>query len=225
MTDATSSPSRSDLLQNVRRVYEKTDGPVRPRDINNDSPFDYEDYEEEFGSLIFAKIKAGLLDIELPDEDPDSNYQISNEELLQELLRIYEITGKTPSIRDMKMGGKYSATAYTYRFGSWNEALEATGFQTRESSVDAEAIPKREKHYTNADWKRLREKAIERDDGECQRCGIDESSHQQKYGVGLNVHHIRDIVEFDDPDEADKLSNLETLCVKCHGKKHPLTKS
>lgn len=53
-------------------------------------------------------------------------------------------------------------------------------------------------------WKRTREKAIQRDNGQCQECGFDGNLH---------VHHITPLSEGGEPFD---LENLLTLCQTCH---------
>lgn len=57
-------------------------------------------------------------------------------------------------------------------------------------------------------WNDIREKVLERDDHECQECGSED--------VRLEVHHIKPIREFEDPQNAHYMENLITLCVKHH---------
>jgi len=58
-------------------------------------------------------------------------------------------------------------------------------------------------------WPRMREKALERDEYECQVCGAEEQLH---------VHHKLPVRTFEDPDEAHYMVNLVTCCVSCHPK-------
>lgn len=76
-----------------------------------------------------------------------------------------------------------------------------------------------------AGWYVQRQKARDRDGYTCQRCGMDDTAHEDMYGCGLHVHHITPWDEFDDPDERNDLSNLITLCAVCHGQieKLPIT--
>jgi len=53
---------------------------------------------------------------------------------------------------------------------------------------------------------------LERDNWECQECGMNGEQHIVIYGMGLHVHHI-------DGDNTNHfLDNLQTLCMKCHRK-------
>lgn len=56
-------------------------------------------------------------------------FEISNEELLDELNRLANSLEKTPSIKEMDEMGKYSGTTYRTRFGTWNEAVLAAGLE------------------------------------------------------------------------------------------------
>ena len=73
--------------------------------------------------------------------------------------------------------------------------------------------------YYGPNWPEQRQKAIERDDHECQRCGMDESEMDRS----PDVHHKKRIgwfkEEFESPDwweRGNKLENLVTLCRECH---------
>lgn len=61
-------------------------------------------------------------------------------------------------------------------------------------------------------WLEQRKKAIERDNHLCQLCGAEEES------IEHNVHHIVPYIAFDEGKEANRLSNLITLCDSCHNR-------
>lgn len=67
-------------------------------------------------------------------------------------------------------------------------------------------------------WQSKRDKVRERDGFECQGCGLTESEHVEEHGTELHVHHIKPFRTFDSREEANKLSNLVTLCLSCHRK-------
>lgn len=73
-------------------------------------------------------------------------------------------------------------------------------------------IDGRSMKYGSREWKIARAAAKERDGGACQDCGKKEGR--------IDVHHIREIKEFELRAEADKLENLVTLCRRCHEKRH-----
>lgn len=101
-------------------------------------------------------------------------------------------------------------------------ALEREGIDRRATSHRGE------KHWNwkggineNVDygpnWDQQRSKAIERDGGICQDCGV----HRSELSCGIHVHHILPKAKFVSDGEFDyekgnKLRNLVTLCPACH---------
>ena len=64
-----------------------------------------------------------------------------------------------------------------------------------------------------------RVKALERDNFTCQRCGMTEEKHLEKWGCSLIIHH-KDGKGWGKKNKNNSLGNLQTLCKKCHGKEH-----
>lgn len=69
------------------------------------------------------------------------------------------------------------------------------------------------KFYQCYAWRKLRKKALVRDNNECQRCKV-----KGKYSKATNVHHMKEVKEF--PEFALILENLECLCIRCHNDEH-----
>ena len=65
----------------------------------------------------------------------------------------------------------------------------------------------------------LREKALERDNFTCQRCGMTQKEHLDKWNCSLIVHH-KDGVGRDTKKPNNTMDNLQTVCKVCHGKLH-----
>ena len=92
-----------------------------------------------------------------------------------------------------------------------------------------DTVKERIRFYKSPPWRRKREEILKRDNYECQECkkqgkvSIDynrfkvDTSHQRKHKY-LDVDHIEELQ--DRPDLALADSNLITLCIKCHNKKH-----
>ena len=57
----------------------------------------------------------------------EDGVEISREELLAELNRLYRQLGSPPTMREMDFRGKYASSTYQYRFESWTAALRAAG--------------------------------------------------------------------------------------------------
>ena len=68
--------------------------------------------------------------------------------------------------------------------------------------------------YYGANWQEKRKEARERDGYKCQDCGVSE----QELEIPLHVHHINPIKNFDDVEDANRLSNLVSLCQPCHNR-------
>jgi 5-methylcytosine-specific restriction endonuclease McrA len=68
--------------------------------------------------------------------------------------------------------------------------------------------------YYGNNWPEQRKKARERDNYTCQVCGVEEAQLDKQ----LSVHHVFPVREFDDPEDANGLINLVTMCEPCHGK-------
>jgi hypothetical protein len=66
--------------------------------------------------------------------------------------------------------------------------------------------------YYGANWRQQRRAARRRDRYTCQDCGKTE----EELGKHLDVHHVKRFGDFTDYREANQLSNLLSLCPKCH---------
>lgn len=222
--DSSVELDREEMLDQFRQQYYDLGGMPTPPELNNIDGYTQQDYIDEFGSVFGTAVFADVVETnpENYSHDTDGSKKYSEWDLITEIWRLYELTGKV-SVRMMDNGGRYSSQTYQYRFGSWSEALKKANIKGPEPSV-ASKRDSRQEHYGSKEWKELRERALERDNYECQSCGISEENHKEQFGVGLNVHHLTDIAEFDSPKEADSMENLETLCVKCHGAHHPFSK-
>lgn len=66
------------------------------------------------------------------------------------------------------------------------------------------------------DWPVIRRQALQRDQNRCRYCKKDADELMADSDTGLHVHHIRPREEFESLDEANRLSNLITLCPSCH---------
>ena len=79
-------------------------------------------YQHRFGSWNEAINAAGL-------EPNNRGGRIAADALLDELRRLADELGKTPSHYDMAVHGAYAKGTYQDHFGSWNEAIKAAGLE------------------------------------------------------------------------------------------------
>jgi hypothetical protein len=163
-------------------------------------------YLRAFGSWPDAWEAAGLAERE--------GYlagRLSADDLLCELERVAEVVGRAPTREDVNEVGEHSHEPFVQRFGSWSAALEAAGYEPYRNPDEA-GDPLR----YGPNWPQQRERALDRDDHECQDCGRTDAEHREQDSGGLHVHHVTKLREFEDTSEANRLSNLVTLCRSCH---------
>lgn len=70
-----------------------------------------------------------------------------------------------------------------------------------------------EREYAGIWWK-ARRKVLQRDNYQCQYCG----KTAEQIGRNPDVHHIRPLRTFQEPQNAHTLDNLISLCRRCHRK-------
>ncbi|MFW5938191.1 MAG: HNH endonuclease [Halanaeroarchaeum sp.] len=74
--------------------------------------------------------------------------------------------------------------------------------------------------YYSTLWHKQREKALERDDYRCTVCGISHEEHRERFGRGVEVHHLVPVRLFKQwekpPEHAHVLRNLVTVCRTHH---------
>ncbi len=145
----------------------------------------------------------------------DRSYGTSDERLLEALRSLADDLGYTPTVMELNEQGSFSVWPYLHAFGSYNDAVRAAGL-----SVNKEYDALMDALQYGKGWSVQREKALERDDWSCQHpgCSVTEEDHQTTFGWGLEVHHVTKFRTFDDPETANELSNLITLCRPHHAK-------
>lgn len=225
-------PTRDELIKELQDVAEELGRAPSIREFREKSAMSKYHMLQEFGSwnaarnaadLDFIQTKYGAAEGEPVGYTPtDPPPQISEEELFDEIERLIEELGRIPTKLEMADIGKYGASTYEERFGSWRDAIAEAGYEPRPSMNDQSG----ENNYNwkggygnySRDWDEARKQALERDDYECKICGRSDEDHQEDFGKSLDIHHIRPARKFDDQEKAHQLSNLITLCRSCHAK-------
>jgi len=67
-----------------------------------------------------------------------------------------------------------------------------------------------------AGWDRNRRRARERDNYECQFCGLASDAHKLIHGEDLHVHHVVKARLIEEDSDRNALDNLISLCRSCH---------
>lgn len=157
------------------------------------------------------------------------HHNYSDEELLQEIERVWILLGRQPASTDIKNGiSKYSLQSYSRRFGGWRGALQAfvdwvdtdDGTETEQENREDNPVVSGVKaepenvdictHTTSRDINlRLRFRVMQRDNFKCCACG---ASPAKDPAVELHIDHI---IPWSKGGET-VMDNLQTLCSKCN---------
>ncbi len=77
----------------------------------------------------------------------------------------------------------------------------------------------RRKVWDNSMFGGNKQQALERDNFQCQDCGMNQETHIALFGIWLNVHH-KDGQGKNAKVKNNNLDNLITLCHRCHSREH-----
>ncbi len=112
---------RGVLITELQRLAERLGHPPGLRDMNQLGAHSSKTYQDMFGSWNEA-LKAADLDINMEQN-------ISKSDLLDELARLADELGRTPTSRDMAQLGEYGTATYSKTFESWNNAVQEAGLE------------------------------------------------------------------------------------------------
>lgn len=116
--------SEEELISALQGFAEKLGRPPTADEMDRSGPYTSDSYKRAFGTWNRALRQAGL--------EVHSVWNVSEEDLISELNSLAEELGHVPRKDEMRNQGKRSAAVYQERFGSWNEALRAAGFEPNE---------------------------------------------------------------------------------------------
>jgi hypothetical protein len=141
--------------------------------------------------------------------DPSESSNTSKEECLESMQNAleginYHSLGK---YRENKDTGEPCWHVILGHFNSWVNAVKEAGvYVEREGSATE----------MGENWTEIRLEVLDRDNFECQCCGISDGEAQRKYNTSLHVHHIYKRRWFDSVEHANTKCNLVSLCCSCH---------
>ena len=160
------------------------------------------------------------------------NRRKTDEELFEEIERIWILLGRQPTYTDMRKGiSKFSPRTFENRFGTWRGALEAFIKYINNENDEANEVKEvvsptpnvttsqetHQEHTTNRNINlRLRFLVMKRDNFKCCMCG---ASPAKDPSVELHIDHI---LPWSKGGETT-IDNLQTLCLKCNLGKSNLT--
>lgn len=119
---------QDDLLAELTRLADELGESPSAIQMNIHGEYWESTYRRRFGSWNAALDAAGLEPNVLLHDQP-----IAEDKLLAELRRVAADCGSPPSFQNREDEGMYSARTYTRHFGSWNDAVEAAGFEPNRS--------------------------------------------------------------------------------------------
>lgn len=185
---------------------------------------EYDVYGNYHSSTLINHGKPWNKILEMAGLKVNLNRNFTNEEMFEEIERIWTKLGRQPTTTDIRKGiSKYSLQSYARRFGGWRGALQAF---VNYINSNTEVVAKEEKsisnnqvqsiinsdnlHTTSRDINlRLRFKVFQRDNFKCCICG---ASPAKDPAVELHVDHI---IPWSKGGETT-IENLQTLCSKCN---------
>jgi len=112
------------LIIALQDFAEELGRPPTMAEMDQRGPYTGGPYKRAFGNWNRALLKAGL--------EVHQTWDVDKSELISELKRLAEELGHVPRSDEMQEQGKWSAIVYQKRFGSWNNALRAAGFEPNE---------------------------------------------------------------------------------------------
>lgn len=193
-----------DLVKELVRVADQIGRSPTFSEMEEWSEFYPSIYPKRFGSWNGALEAAGL------DRNPVSE-KVPRPELLSNLEMIIEKLGHPPTQNELENVGEFSMMPYNREFGGLNAAVREVGYEPRNPWGED-----RGGRYYGPNWAEQRRKRLKVDGRECRVCGTSRDQQYLDYGRDLSVHHIEKFDSFDSWKDANKLSNLVTVCTNCH---------
>lgn len=114
--------SRDSLIEELNRLADALGKTPSANDMRDHGEHPVSTYRSQFGSWANAVSEAGFTPKSVGEPIP-------RDELIAEVQRLAGELERPPSATDMKTIGNYSTDAYRNHFGSWNQAVEAAGFE------------------------------------------------------------------------------------------------
>lgn len=197
----------------LKLAEEESDGKYLPASLMREKgKFSSNVYESRFGSWNKALKEVGL--------EIRTHQDFTKNDLIQELKRVSEEVGRTPTYEMLDDFGKYGKSTYERSFGSWSNALEEAGFELNKLRVG-----NRKEWEYGPSWKMSnKRKVLSRDQYRCQVCFEGENQLNQK----PDLHHIDPASNWNIKEEHEKMNSVEnliSLCRSCHRKYQGLWKT
>lgn len=171
-----------------------------------------------FGSWGKALAKTEL---ELKEKPKKSRHFISENELMVEMARVFEVLGHRPSKTEWEaLKPKFSYTTYKTRYKGWVNAwrhffenFKGIDLESEESTESINEIQQTPVEITTEEKRtiplKLRLKVLQRDNFKCVYCGASPATDSN---IQLHIDHI---IPFSKGGKTE-FGNLQTLCQNCN---------
>jgi len=121
------------MIADIQRLADKLDSPPSQSQMDEKGNFSFSACQNHFGTWNNALTAAN---VRLNQEN-----NISEDKLLDELTRLRDELGRTPTSRDMSERGCYASETYTRKFGNWNTAIQEAGLDlVRERKIQRDDL-------------------------------------------------------------------------------------
>lgn len=128
------SDRQEEIITELRRVASKLGKTsISRKEFASNSKINYTKVESAFGSWNKAIIAAGL---QPNTEITISNPKITDEDLVNEMIRLKSELKKKPSTREMDDLGNYSSAVYEKRWGTWTKAINICFPDNKDIQID-----------------------------------------------------------------------------------------
>ncbi|MDB2275874.1 hypothetical protein PM022_15260 [Halorubrum ezzemoulense] len=111
----------SKLLDELERLTNQLGQPPTVHQMENHGRFGAKTFSTTFGSWNDALREANL--------EPNKERDVGRSRLIDEIERLKEVSGVVPTAETMREQGRFAVNTYKRNFGSWNDALQAAGYE------------------------------------------------------------------------------------------------
>ncbi len=115
---------KQEIIQEIQRIANKVSPrPITQEDFKKESIIPFGTLRYQFGTFSNAIVAAGLKPN--PQGIPISGYKkLSDNDLLKEIARLWDLTGYRPTESILNSKGNFSTRPYRKRWGSFNNAVD-----------------------------------------------------------------------------------------------------
>jgi|APHM01.1.fsa_nt_gi hypothetical protein len=205
--------SRQKLLDDLRHLWEELDRVPRREDMSEKGPHSAAKYfHPEYGffeNWTEALKQAGI--------EPDFRYDVTEEKVLDDLRRIANEQGRTPTLRMVTEHGKYGAGTIQRLFDEkWVDVVRRAGLtpvQAGNGETDS--------FDYGEGWNHTKREAVrQRENYSCFDCGVSQEKFSKEFNreQSLSVHHVVKAANITEPQIRNSKDNLIALCEQCHNR-------